>query len=111
MNLGAYFFVDPQNYDEKVIKKYWNDVNVSDRLYAFYERLNDLEVFISDIIEKTLRNLADELAISAAKLIHPTRLALTGFGVSPGLFELMEVLGKKTVLRRIKKAIQQLNIS
>jgi glutamyl/glutaminyl-tRNA synthetase len=49
--------------------------------------------------------LSEELGIAAAKLIHPVRLALTGFGVSPGLFELMEVLSKEVVLRRINNAI------
>jgi glutamyl-tRNA synthetase len=38
-------------------------------------------------------------------LIHPARLALTGFGVSPGLFETMALLGKDRVVVRLRKAV------
>ena len=64
--------------------------------------------FDAETIEKSIRDLAEEMDISAAKLIHPIRVALTGFAVSPGLFELMEVLGKDVVIRRINKAIYYL---
>lgn len=102
---GYYFFVDPESYDEKAKGKYWDDVNTCERLRILYKELDKLSSFNAKIIESTFRNLAQKLNISAAKLIHPVRLALTGFGVSPGLFELMEVLDKRTVLRRIQKAI------
>ncbi|MFQ5866123.1 MAG: hypothetical protein ACE5IW_12940 [bacterium] len=49
--------------------------------------------------------------MSAAELIHPTRLAITGCSASPGLFEIMEILGRETVLRRLRKAIQYLKSS
>ena len=45
------------------------------------------------------------MAVSAAKLIHPVRLAVSGRSYGPGLFELLELLGKMTTLRRLKKAI------
>ena len=106
--LGSYFFADPFNYDEKARNKYWNNIDVVSRLKALNKKLVNLDKFNAEKIEKELRGLAEELNISAAKLIHPTRLALTGFGVSPGLFELIEVLGKETVLRRIQKAINVL---
>jgi glutamyl-tRNA synthetase len=48
--------------------------------------------------------LAEELNINAAKLIHPARLAITGFGVGAGLFETVALLGKDRVVRRLRKA-------
>ena len=45
------------------------------------------------------------MAVSAAKLIHPVRLALSGQSHGPGLFELIELLGKMTTLRRLRKAL------
>lgn len=107
-NLGFYFFKDPEQYDEAAVKKYWQDDFVSNRLKAVVDRLIKLDEFDAEQIESSIRNLAEESGISAAKLIHPIRLALTGFGVSPGLFELMEVLGKQVVLRRINIAIDWL---
>ncbi|MDZ7265514.1 MAG: glutamate--tRNA ligase [candidate division KSB1 bacterium] len=103
--LGYYFFKDPQEYDADAIKKYWQDESAVDRLKRVSDRAGDLDEFTAEKIEIAIRNLAEEMEISAAKLIHPTRLALTGFGVSPGLFELMAVLGKAVVLRRINNAI------
>ena len=46
----------------------------------------------------------ESIGVKAAVLIHPTRLALTGFGVSPGIFEIMNILGKEVVLRRLLSA-------
>ncbi len=103
--LGYYFFRDPEHYDQEAVKKYWQDDAIADRLTLARDRLSQLEQFDAFRIEMAIRDLAEQLAVSAAKLIHPTRLALTGFGVSPGLFELMELLGKETVLRRIDRAV------
>ncbi|MBP9005046.1 MAG: hypothetical protein KBG36_02220 [Candidatus Marinimicrobia bacterium] len=53
-----------------------------------------------------MRRTAEHAGLKAADLIHPLRLALTGFGISPGIFQVAEILGKETVLRRIQKAIE-----
>lgn len=106
--LGYYLFRDPTQYDQDAVKKYWQEAEVVDRLKKERDRLVTLEQFDAMSIEQAVRKLADELAISAAKLIHPTRLAITGFGVSPSLFDLMALLGKETVIRRIARAINWL---
>ncbi|RLD14222.1 hypothetical protein DRI50_05775 [candidate division KSB1 bacterium] len=56
-------------------------------------------------IEQSIRSLAEKMGLSAGKVIHPLRLALTGRTTSPGIFELIYVLGKKKVLNRLKNAI------
>ncbi len=50
--------------------------------------------------------LSAELGVSAGEIIHPTRLALSGRTMGPGLFELMAVLGKRKTLQRLERAIQ-----
>lgn len=109
INLGLYFFKDPNQFDPKAVNKYWNDSAVVKRLKEVNNGISTLETFDTITIEKTIRNLAEELGISAAKLIHPIRLSLTGVSVGPGLFELMEVLGKEVIQRRIAKAINWLS--
>ena len=59
-------------------------------------------------LEGIVRSRADSLDIKAALLIHPVRLALTGYGVSPGLFVIMELLGKSVVIRRLDNALKNL---
>lgn len=102
---GAYFFRDPDKYDENAQLKHWKDSDVGERLEELFLSLENLASFNKDEIEKCVRGLAENLEINATKLIHPARLALTGSSASPGIFELMEVLGKDTVLRRLKRAI------
>jgi len=103
--LGNYFFIDPDQYEENAVKKHWRGENIVNRLSHTSKCLIHLDDFKADKIEIAIRYLAEQMQISAAKLIHPIRLALTGFSVSPGLFEVMEVLGKETVLRRINNAV------
>ena len=54
-------------------------------------------------LENDLRQLADARTVKPALLIHGTRLALTGRMVSPGLFEMIMLVGRETVLRRLEK--------
>lgn len=101
---GRYFFQDPSHFDEKALKKHWKE-STSDRLSRLIQQLESLDEWTQDSIEQTLRTCAESLNISAAKLIHPARLALTGFGVSPGIFEVMELLQKTVCIRRMKRCI------
>ena len=68
--------------------------------------LDELEVFDAKSVEYLLRSRAEEWQISASKLIHPIRLACSGVTGGPGLFELLEVLGTETVVRRMQKAVE-----
>ncbi|MBS12582.1 MAG: glutamate--tRNA ligase [Gemmatimonadetes bacterium] len=103
-----YFFKDPDSYDEAVYKKHWK-TDTTERITMLVERLRGLEVFGESGIEGAVRSLAGELGLSASKLIHPTRLSLCGVGFGPGLFELMEVLGQATCIRRLERALDVLS--
>ena len=106
-NHASYFFGEPDGYDEKALKKHWK-TDTPDRLSSFVERLRALDSFDEGAVEGATRTLAGELGLSASKLIHPTRLALCGVSFGPGLFELMEVMGKETCLRRLDRALAAL---
>jgi glutamyl-tRNA synthetase len=70
-----------------------------------YQVLEDLPVIDHDIAEMPLRNLADEMGLSAGQLFGILRVAVTGQTVSPPLFESMAVIGKEKVLERIENAV------
>lgn len=53
-------------------------------------------------LEQLTRELAENLGVKPAVLIHPLRFAVSGTKVTPGLFELMQVIGKETCLARIQ---------
>ena len=66
----------------------------------------DTTPFTEETLEKNLRATADQMGIKAAALIHPTRLALTGGTNSPGIFEVMCILGKECCTERIEQAME-----
>jgi glutamyl-tRNA synthetase len=101
---SEYFFTDPDTYDEKGSQKYFSGEGLN-RLLTIQTIISRTDVFEAARLEAELRLKAEELGIKAAALIHPARLALTGRTSSPGLFEVMEILGRDTCLRRINHAI------
>ena len=104
------FFEDPNNYDEKAVKKRWKDKSVNKLITKFENSLDKIELWDAEQIEIALRNLAEHEEISTGKIIHPTRLALSGTGSGPSLFAMMELLGKEVCLRRLQKAIIALSL-
>ncbi len=101
----AYFFSDPKDFDENAIIKRWKDKSVNKLINNFITRLEKLSNWSQKDLDESLRDTAQDMAVSAAKLIHPVRLALSGQSHGPGLFELIELLGKMTTLRRLRKAL------
>ncbi len=102
------FFEDPKQYEEKGVKKYFNKQGTDVLLKALSDIYNQKkEIYFKDLetLEHDLRALAEEKKVSAAKIIHPLRLALTGKTTSPGIFEIISILGKEKVMRRIKNAV------
>ena len=107
---GTYFFQDPDKYDSKGVRKHFLEEGASERLMSLSEDFAALEVFDYDSIENYLREKAEALDINAAKLIHPIRLSVSGTTGGPGLFEMLEALGRDTVVKRLTaaaKAIQE----
>jgi glutamyl-tRNA synthetase len=100
IEMSRYFFLDPKSFDEAGFKKNWESES-GERLKLFADRLEVLPEYIHESIEVALRKLSEELLIKPSKLIHPVRLALSGRTIGPGLFEMMELLGKETVIRRL----------
>ena len=100
---GRFFFRDPETYDAQASAKHWKPGTAA-QLAAVTDALGAMEAFAPADIESTVRRSAEALGVGAGTLIHPLRLALTGVGQGPGLFELMAVLGKETCLRRIAAA-------
>ena len=50
------------------------------------------------------------MGVGAGKMIHPVRLAVSGIGVGPGVFDLLYILGKEKVISRINTAINKIKI-
>jgi glutamyl-tRNA synthetase len=100
---SVYFFRDPGEYDPQAAKKFFKAETLP-LFDALLSRLETLGPFSHEALEGLYRRLAEDLGVSAGKLIHPTRLAVSGVSFGPGLFEMLEMLGKEAVVRRLKGA-------
>ena len=64
-----------------------------------------LQKFSEQEIEQTFAELLKEKGLALGKLAQPVRVALTGSAASPGIYEVIAVLGKERTLRRLHKAL------
>jgi glutamyl-tRNA synthetase len=103
---GKYFFKFDYRYEPEAAGKHFGSAEAAGRLTAFADRLSVLDGFEKKKIEQALRTLADEMQIKPAPLIHMIRLAATGTSAGPPLFDLLELLGKEEVMKRIRKAVE-----
>jgi len=101
----ATYAKDPEDYDADGIRKQVKADTPAqlERLAARLEAQADWSV---GALESALRETAESLRVSAGKLIHPVRLALTGVTVGAPLFDVMAMLGKETALRRLRKFVE-----
>jgi glutamyl-tRNA synthetase len=103
------YLLDRVEYEEEAVRKHWKDsAEVRARLAALRQRLAAAPAWDEATLEAELRALADELGVGAGKLIHPLRVSLTGTAVSPGIFEVLVVMGPELALRRLDAAIEAL---
>lgn len=105
VDASVYFFHEIEAYDEKGVAKHFTAENIPvlEKCIAALEADNE---FTLASTEQIYNQLAEEIGISLGKLIHPTRLALTGRTVSPGMFDVMVLLGKERTVARLKKAVE-----
>ncbi|MCI0714603.1 MAG: glutamate--tRNA ligase [Chloroflexi bacterium] len=78
-------------------------------LQAAYDKLQTLDKFDADTIEAELRTLVDEIDVKAGQLFGSLRMAVIAQIVSPPLWPSLEIVGKETVLERLKLAIESLD--
>jgi glutamyl-tRNA synthetase len=93
---------DPEDFDADGMKKQIKPETPA-HLERLITRLDRQEDWSVGALETVLRETAESLGVSAGKLIHPVRLALTGITVGAPLFDVLALLGKGTALRRLKR--------
>jgi len=103
---GRFFFTDTVEYDEAATVKYLLADGMAEHLGAVEAILTGLADFEPVSIEKALRSLADARNVKAATLIHGIRVAITGKSVSPGLFEVVALVGRERTRARLLAAVQ-----
>jgi glutamyl-tRNA synthetase len=100
------YLVDGLEYDSDAVAKHWKDpIATAHLLAAARAALAALPSWEPSPMEAALRALADREGVGAGKLLQPLRVALTGLAASPGLFDVLVLLGRERSLRRIDDAL------
>lgn len=96
------FLADDVVFDEAAVAKHLAGADVRAHLQAWAEVVADLPSLDPAATEAALRTLAEARGIKAGVLIHGSRVAVTGQAVSPGLFEVLELVGQDRVVARLR---------
>jgi glutamyl-tRNA synthetase len=99
------FMEEPAEYDPEAVKKQLMTAGLANHMRALRDAFADTR-FDEQALEQSLRTLADAQGIKAGTLIHATRIAMTGRMVSPGLFDMLVLLGKERVLARLDRLVR-----
>jgi len=109
--VGRFFFTDAIEYESAAVDKHLRAPGMDEHLKAFDAALTALEAFDPASIEAALRATADARGVKAASLIHAVRVTVTGKTASPGLFEVLALLGRVRVRARMAGALGLLSTS
>jgi glutamyl-tRNA synthetase len=106
----AYYFAETITYQEKAIKKCFvpGTDTMLDALIASLETVAD---FTPTNLDQVLHAFAQQHSLELGKVAQPIRVALTGGSASPGIFDVMALLGKETVIKRLRRAVEWIRSS
>lgn len=104
---ASYFFHAPESYDDKIVRKKWNEEVVA-VLEGYQVALADLSEFTAEEAKSLLSGVIDGLGFKMGKVMQAVRMSITGVGGGPDLMGVFEVLGPKEIIRRIDLAIEKI---
>jgi glutamyl-tRNA synthetase len=104
---SPYFFQAPETYEEQNLRKRWKD-DSAELLSKLKERFEKLINPSKEDYEKALDEIASQLSINKGMLVHPVRIAISGVGEGPGIYDIISVLGKEETISRINNALKKL---
>ena len=101
---------DDIDYDADAVATQWKDRDeTAEILAAARDRLASTSDWSPASLEESLRQLAESLGITGGKVFQPLRVALTGLTVSPGIFDVLQTLGRERSVARIDAAIRYIS--
>ena len=105
--LCSFFFIAPETYDEKTIKKRWKEDSAETltKLMAVLEPLDDFSISHQ---EEVVMKWIEDNGYKTGDVMNAWRLTLVGEGKGPHMFDISAFLGKEETLNRMRKAIEVL---
>jgi glutamyl-tRNA synthetase len=103
------FLEQPSAYDPDAVEKQLLTPGLQEHVAALRDAFAAV-AFDEQALEQTLRQVAEQRGIKAGALIHTTRIAMTGRMVSPGLFDMLVLLGRERVSARLDRLVEYLAV-
>jgi glutamyl-tRNA synthetase len=104
---ARFYFEEDLKYDEKADRKFLKP-EIAPLMLETRIRIENMSEFTQEDLESLFLSILNEKKIKLGDIAQPLRVALTGTSVSPGLFEVMEVLGREEALWRIDRALRHI---
>lgn len=106
---SAYFFVAPTTYNEQVIKKRWKE-DTAEQLGKIAAIITNVSPFDKTIAHDRVAEHIQTSGLNMGQIMNCLRLSIVGDAMGPDLFEIINIIGKEEVARRIEKAIATISI-
>ncbi|MEB3283931.1 MAG: glutamate--tRNA ligase [Candidatus Sericytochromatia bacterium] len=98
------FFDLPLNYDEDAVRVHLGPESIG-LLDSLRQALRSIDDWSEAVLEASIKSLAKEQGVKLGALIQPARVALTGRSASPGIYEVLVLLGPSLTFRRLDEAV------
>jgi len=108
LTYAAFAFVDELEPEPAAWADLVAKTGAGERLRKLAQVLTQVQPFEHDPIEQAVRGLAAELGVKAGEVIMPARIALTGKKVTPGIFDVILLLGRDRSVARLRRAAERL---
>jgi glutamyl-tRNA synthetase len=100
---ALFYFQEKVAYEEKAAQKFLKAANLEPLLFLTAQ-LEEADRFTESVVESAFEQTMKSTGLKLGKIAQPVRVALTGKTVSPGIFEIVQVLGKEKTLARLRQA-------
>ena len=104
------YIMEPVAMDEAAAEKFLTPA-IAPSLNKFAERVKTVDPFSKETLDPVLQTILEEDHLKMGKFAQPLRVALTGRTSSPGIYEVMELLGKDRTLKRLEQALHRIPAS
>jgi len=97
------FLAETVEYEDDAVRKHLGVPQLAQHVNALAQALREVRLFDEQHVEAVVRRTAEQQDIKAAPLIHATRVAVTGRTASPGIFEVLVLLGRERTVARLEQ--------
>jgi nondiscriminating glutamyl-tRNA synthetase len=103
------FFYKPVEFTPKAMDKVLRTPGVKETLLGLAEDLKAFDPFTDKALEERIRKFCVDKNLKVGQVFHPLRAAISGRTEGPTLFLMLEIMGRETVISRLKDAAAKLN--